>query len=82
MPASHPIKVISLKLPLNIANPTGNVRIDSVLVTIKGHIKLFHVVTNVKIERVAITGTANGNAILKKLKKYYIHQFLQILPNL
>ena len=64
-----PHRVISLKLPLKIAKPTGSVLIDSVFVTIKGHIKLFHVVTNVKIERVAIAGIARGNAILKKVEK-------------
>ena len=64
-----PHKVSSLKLPLNIAKPTGKVLIDSVLVTIKGHIKLFQVVTNVNIESVAIAGIDNGNAILKNVVK-------------
>lgn len=61
-----PHKVISLKLPLKIAKPTGNVLIDSLFVTINGHIKLFQLVTNVNIESVATTGIARGKAILKK----------------
>ena len=64
---NSPQRVISLKLPLKIANPTGSVLIPSELVTIKGHIKLFQLETNVKIERVATTGNANGRAILKKV---------------
>ena len=39
----------------------------SEFVTIKGHIKLFQVVTNVKIARVATVGSANGRAILKNV---------------
>ena len=39
----------------------------SVFVTIKGHMKLFQVVTNVKRARVATVGKANGKAILKNL---------------
>ena len=39
----------------------------SEFVTINGHIKLFQVVTNVKIARVATVGRANGNAILKNV---------------
>ena len=62
-----PHKVSSLKLPLNIAKPTGKVLIDSVLVTIKGHIKLFQLVTKVKIAKVAIAGVAQGSAILKNV---------------
>ena len=49
--SKSPQRVISLKLPLNAAKATGNVLIESVFVTINGHIKLFHVVTNVKIAR-------------------------------
>ena len=64
---SSPQSVISLKLPLNIASPTGSVRILSEFVTISGHIKLFHVVTNVKIARVATVGSARGSAILKNV---------------
>ena len=64
-----PHRVISLKLPLNIASPTGNVLIDSEFVTISGHIKLFQLVTNVNIASVAITGSASGNAILKNVVK-------------
>ena len=55
------------EITLNIAKPTGKVRILSVLVTIKGHIKLFQLETNVKIPRVIITGKANGIAILKNV---------------
>ena len=61
---SSPQRVISLKEPLKIVNPTANVRMLSVFVTINGHIKLFQLVTNVKIERVAIAGIAQGKAIL------------------
>ena len=64
-----PHNVISLKLPLKMASPTGNVLIDSVFVTISGHIKLFQVDTNVKIASVAIAGIARGSAILKKVVK-------------
>lgn len=61
---SSPHIVISLNELLKIVSPTARVRIFSVLVTIKGHIKLFHVVTKVKIPRVAIAGRAEGRAIL------------------
>ena len=64
---SSPHMVISLKDPLNMVSPTAKVRMLSVLVTIKGHMKLFQVVTNVKIDRVAIAGAAHGSAILKKV---------------
>jgi hypothetical protein len=67
--SKSPHKISSLKLPLNIAKPTGKVLIDSVFVTINGHIKLFQVVTNVNIESVAIAGIDNGKAILKKVVK-------------
>ena len=66
--SKSPQRVISRKLPLNIASPTGSVRIDSEFVMINGHIKLFQVVTNVNIESVAITGTASGNIILKNVE--------------
>lgn len=66
---SSPHKVISLKLPLYIASPTGKVRMLSEFVTIKGHIKLFQFVTNVKIASVATVGSASGNAILKNVWK-------------
>ena len=59
--------VISLKLPLKIASPTGSVRMLSEFVMIKGHIKLFQVVTNVKIVRVTTAGNASGKPILKKV---------------
>ena len=55
---SSPHKTISLKEPLNIAKPTANVRIESVFVTINGQMKLFQVVTKVKIAKVAIAGFA------------------------
>ena len=61
---SSPQRVISLKEPLKIVSPTASVRIDSVLVTISGHIKLFQAVTKVKIANVAIAGVAQGKAIL------------------
>ena len=61
---SSPQRVTSLNELLNIVKPTANVLIFSLFVTIKGHIKLFHVVTNVKILNVAIAGNAQGNAIL------------------
>ena len=64
---SSPHIVISLNEPLKIVKPTARVRLLSVLVTIKGHIKLFHVVTKVNIESVAMAGTAQGSAILKKV---------------
>ena len=55
---SSPHMVISLNELLNTVNPTASVLIASVLVAIKGHIKLFQVVTKVKILRVAIAGSA------------------------
>ena len=61
---SSPHIVISLKEPLKIVSPTVKVRILSVLVTISGQIKLFQVVTNVKMLKVAIAGMAQGKAIL------------------
>ncbi len=64
---NSPHKVISRKLPLKIASPTGYVLMDSEFVTINGHIKLFQVVTNVNNARVATVGIARGNAILKKV---------------
>lgn len=64
---SSPHKVISLKLPLKIASPTGSVRMPSEFVTINGHIKLFHVVTKVNSASVATVGNARGNAILKNI---------------
>jgi hypothetical protein len=39
----------------------------SVFVTIKGHMKLFQVVTKVNTDNVAIAGMAQGRAILKKV---------------
>ena len=64
---SSPQRVISLKLPLNIANPTGKVLIPSLLVTINGHIKLFQFKTNVKIVKVTTAGNARGKHILKNV---------------
>lgn len=66
---SSPQSVISRKLPLKTANPTGKVRILSVFVTIKGHIKLFQVVTKVNSESVATVGKASGSADFKKCFK-------------
>ena len=59
-----PQSVISLKLPLKLASAKGNVLIESELVTIKGHIKLFQVVIKVKIANVIKAGSAKGSAIL------------------
>ena len=67
--SKSPQRVISRKLPLNIASPTGRVLIDSEFVIIKGHIKLFQVVTNVNIDSVAIAGVARGSTILKNVEK-------------
>ena len=64
---SSPHRVISLKEPLNIVSPTASVLIESVFVTIKGHIKLFHAATNVKTAKVAIAGIAQGSATLKNV---------------
>ena len=61
---NSPHIVISLKEPLKIVSPTVNVLILSLLVTIRGHIKLFQVITKVKILNVAIAGMAHGSAIL------------------
>lgn len=61
---SSPHIVISLNELLKIVSPTVRVRILSVFVTIKGHIKLFHVVTKVKMLNVAMAGIAQGSAIL------------------
>ena len=60
-------RVISLNDDLKTVNPTAKVRIESVLVTINGHIKLFHVVTKVNMLSVTIAGIAQGNAILKNV---------------
>ena len=65
--SKSPHSVISLKLPLNIASPTGKVLIPSEFVTINGHMKLFQLDTNVNIASVAMTGMARGSAILKKV---------------
>ena len=62
---SLPHSVISLKLPLKLAKPMGKVLIESELVIIKGHIKLFQVVIKVNIPSVIIAGIARSNAILK-----------------
>ena len=62
-----PHNVISLKLPLNIAKPTGKVLILSVLVTINGHIKLFQLDTKVKIDKVTMAGNTRGKATLKNV---------------
>ena len=64
---SSPHIVISRKEPLNMLNPTARVRILSVLVTIRGHIKLFQLVTKVNMDKVAIAGVAIGSATLKKV---------------
>ena len=61
---NSPQSVISLNEPLKIVNPTARVLIESVFVTISGHIKLFQVVTKVNIDNVAIAGIAQGKAIL------------------
>ena len=67
--SKSPQFVISLKLPLKIASPTGKVRIPSEFVTIRGHIKLFQLEMNVKIDSVAIVGSATGSAILQNVSK-------------
>lgn len=64
---NSPHIVISLNELLKMVNPTAKVRMLSVFVTIKGHIKLFQVVTKVNMLRVAIAGIAQGRAILKKV---------------
>ena len=64
---SSPQRVISLKELLNIVRPTARVLMLSVFVTIRGHIKLFQVVTNVNMLSVAIAGSAQGIAILKNV---------------
>ena len=64
---NSPQRVISLNEPLKMVKPTARVRIESVFVTIKGHIKLFQVVIKVKMANVAIAGVAQGSAILKKV---------------
>ena len=61
---NSPQRVISLKELLNIVSPTARVLIESVFVTIKGHMKLFQVVTKVNTESVARAGVAHGSAIL------------------
>ena len=47
---SSPHSVISLKELLNIVKPKASVLIESVFVTIKGHIKLFQLVIKVNID--------------------------------
>ena len=64
---NSPQSVSSLNEPLNIARPTARVLMLSVLVIIKGQIKLFHVVTNVNMLKEAIAGVAQGSAILKNV---------------
>ena len=64
---NSPQRVISLKEDLKTVSPTVNVRIESVFVTINGHMKLFQVLTKVKIAKVAIAGVAHGIAIFKKV---------------
>ena len=64
MPADSSINNQIINLVLKLAKPKGNVLIASELVTIKGHIKLFQVVINVKIASVTTAGIANGKAIL------------------
>src|SRR5574344_317682 len=65
--SKSPQTVISLKLPLKTASPTGSVLIESEFVTIKGHIKLFQLEMNVKMDNVAIIGKARGIEILQKV---------------
>lgn len=65
--SKSPQSVISRKLPLKIANPTGRVRILSVFVTIKYYIKLFQLDTKVKIAKVETTGRASGKITLQNI---------------
>ena len=67
--SKSPQFVISLKLPLKMASPTGKVRMLSEFVTINGHMKLFQLDINVKIDNVAIVGSAIGKAILQNVSK-------------
>ena len=62
-----PHKTVSRKLLLNADNATGRVVISGEFVTIKGHIKLFHVVINVNRARVTRALSDNGKAILKNV---------------
>lgn len=62
--SKSPQLIISLKLPLKMASPRGKVRIESEFVTINGHMKLFQLDINVKIDKVAIVGKESGKAIL------------------
>lgn len=64
--SKSPQTVISLNELLNTANPRGRVLIDSEFVTISGHIKLFQLDINVKIDNVAIVGIDSGSPIFKK----------------
>lgn len=65
--SKSPHRVTSLKLPFSAARPTGKVLIESEFVIISGHIKLFQLLTNVKIDRAAIVGRDNGKAILQNV---------------
>ena len=56
-----PHKTVSRKLLLNADNATGRVVISGEFVTIKGHIKLFHVVINVNRARVTRALSDNGS---------------------
>lgn len=64
-----PHMTVSRKLPLNCASATGSVVILGEFVTIKGHIKLFQVVTKVNKARVTRAGIESGKAILKNISK-------------
>ena len=64
---SSPQSIISLKLPLNIANPTGKVNNELLFVTIKGHIKLFQTEIKENIAIVIIAGIDNGRKIWVKI---------------
>ena len=61
---SSPHIMTSLYPAFKYAKPTGKVRIESDVTTIKGHINAFQVVINVKIPRVVIAGAARGRAVL------------------
>src|SRR5258708_5937418 len=55
--------------PKIVANPAGNVRVMSLLVTIKGHRKLFQLAINVKMITAVIAGPESGRIMRHQIPK-------------
>src|SRR5258706_10298663 len=56
-------------LPNIVARPAGSVRVVSLLVTMKGHRKLFQLAMNVKMITDVIAGPDNGIMIRRQMPK-------------